>query len=75
MSTPPISVTCEAAGTVTPFVHNLGGPVDVIGYDATDERVGVIVNPITDDEVEVIDPSGLAIRLVATPAVPEDPSE
>lgn len=75
MSTPEPTtarIEVEPAGVITPIRHRLGGPVDVIGYDATGERVGVIVNPIDEDEVDVIDNTGLAVKLVVTPAV-EDP--
>lgn len=57
---------------IVSFVHRLGGPVDVVAFDAEGNRVGVIANPITDDEVEVVDPTGLAVRLRATPAVEDD---
>lgn len=68
----PAVVECEAASGITPFVHNLGGPVDVIGITAEGETIGVIANPITDDEVEVVDPTGTAVRLRATPAAEEE---
>lgn len=78
MSSPAtVAVECDVptAQTVTAFVHRLGGPVDVIGFDAEGDRVGVIVNPITADEVEVIDPTGTAVRLRATPAADEDDAQ
>lgn len=71
MTTSLPSAECESTGVVTAFVHNLGGDVDVIGYDDAGDRVGVIVNPITDNEVEVIDSTETAVRLVATPAADE----
>lgn len=70
------SVECDvpAGQPIVEFMHRLNGPVDVIGYDAEGNRIGVITNPITDDEIEVVDVTGTVIRLVATlaPAEPED---
>lgn len=56
------------------FVHRLGGPVDVVGLTAEGEQIGVIANPITADEVEVVDPTGTAVRLRATPAADDEES-
>lgn len=63
------------APDIIPWKHRLGGPVDVVGYGADGERIGVIYNWITDDEVEVIDGVGVVVRLVATLSVEDAPGE
>ena len=74
MTTSLPTAECTSDGQVTAFVHNLGTlDVVVTGFDAAGERVGVIVNPITENEAEVIDPGENAVRLVAT--LPDEDAE
>jgi hypothetical protein len=67
------TVTIRTDGRhIIEFIHRLGGPVDVVGYDQQGMRVGVIANEISPDEVEVIDVAGTAFRLVASRTVDDE---
>jgi hypothetical protein len=73
MSAPTATAECELAALQDShrFMHRLGGPVDVVGYTPEGDRIGVIVVEIDEDEVEVVDNTGTAVRLVAT-LLPEE---
>ena len=61
-----IDVDLESDEQIVPFVHNLGGEVDVQGYDAAGNPVGHVVTiPVTAMEVEVVVLPGTVARLTA----------
>lgn len=64
-TTPTAELAVDGSEDIIAWKHRLGGPVAVIGYDAAGNRIGVIDNPITDDEVEIVDVTGTVVRLVA----------
>lgn len=69
-----VEIDVQPGVGIVEFVHDLGGPVDVVAYTHDGTRVGYLMaNPITDDEVEVVlVPDVPYARLVATLVVEED---